>query len=468
MPRATAVRPVPPPSAQTARQPIQKTTTFKEVIEPPGESIEEQVAQTAPSRKEEVRQELQEYQFWEKLQKMSAKDWEHSIAYVYRHKGEYKEEGKPWDKPPRGAGYLEKFTQPFTIEDIRERFGGGDYWCIVNYDQGSVFSGSFRIIGQPKAESQLVIGQAASGDQKTEFLITLVKDSLAEIKAERTKPDEAIARVMEVMTKANDATIQMLVKQLPEKVDPMVQLTNLLGALQQVKTLQAPSAPPASEDGGLMKSLEFADRLGLLKKANEDPLGNVGKLVEGLKALGIFPSVGGGSGRDDWKVAFANVAPDLLRSVEGIVRNVVQGILQTRSPSPVQVAQMAAQRARPGAILAGTRGAPAGAPGTQPAAPATAPGAPAGNPAAVPPAGSEAEQIQQVSAIVENWLWIRLVELFNAGTTGDDVASFLQLAAPEAATFFGAQTPAQLETMISQHPILGQMSNHPRLKAFLE
>ena len=81
-----------------------------------------------------MREELQEFQFWEKLQRMSAKDWDRCIAYVSRHKGEYKEEGKPWDRPPRGSGYLEKFSQPFTIDDIKQRYGGGWYWCIVNYD----------------------------------------------------------------------------------------------------------------------------------------------------------------------------------------------------------------------------------------------------------------------------------------------------------------------------------------------
>ncbi|MGA2475582.1 MAG: hypothetical protein ABSF73_03070 [Terriglobia bacterium] len=476
MPRASTLKPA-PAAGPSARVPTTKTTIVKETIEAPasGAAVEEAGAEEPFSRKEELRQELSELDFWEKLKAIPTPDWEHRVsAYLYRVKGDYREEGRPFNRPPRGSGYLEIFTQPFTIEEIRQRFGGGTYWCMVNWDakgeHGGLFSGKFTIIGQAKTDTT-----AGAPNQSTEeFLIRLVEKQMADVKANLTKPDEAVAKVMEMMGKANDATVKMLEKQIPQASDPMTQLSSMLALLKDLRTIDTP-APKADADSGFIKNLELFERLGLLSKRNDNPLDGVGKVFESLKSLGIIPAVGGtgGGGRDDWKVALANTAPQILQHVEGIVSRVVQGIIQTRGPSPVQAAQIAAGSARPGTILAGSRAAsgatPGGAAGAPPppAAPPP-PGASAGNAAPAPAPGSEAEQIAQAQVIVESWMWLRLVELFKGGTSGDDVASFLQLAAPEAATYFGAMTPAELETMIQGHPILGQIAQHPRLKAFIE
>jgi hypothetical protein len=69
---------------------------------------------------------------------------------------------------------------------------------------------------------------------------------------------------------------------------------------------------------------------------------------------------------------------------------------------------------------------------------------------------------------VENWIWLRVLQLFLAGSAGDFVAGFLEAASPEAATQLGAMTPTDLDSLLGQHPILRQMQNHPRLKKFLE
>lgn len=148
-----------------------------------------------------------------------------------------------------------------------------------------------------------------------------------------------------------------------------------------------------------------------------------------------------------------------MQSAEGMVGRIVTGIIQTRTLRPVQTAgQMDMSGFRPGATLVGSHA---------PQQPAQAPGA-AATAAPAPQPATEADQLRQAQTTVETWLWVRVVELFNGGNHGDDVASFLQLAAPEAATYFGSQTPAELETMMSGHPILKSMANHPRLKKFLE
>ena len=474
MPRASTLKPSTPTAAPGARVPVTKTTILKETLAPAadGASLEQVATQEAPSRKEELREELSELDFWQKLQAIPAADWEHRIsAYLYRVKGDYREEGRPWDRPARGAGYLEIFTQPFTIEEIRQRFGGGTYWCMVNWDakgeHGGLFSGKFTIIGAAKSDTTAGVPGSGSEDRYKEFLIGLVERQIADVKAGLAKPDAAVDRVMEVMGRANDATIEMLRKQIPQAADPMAQLSSVLAVLKDLKAIEGP-APKTDADSGFIKNLELFERLGLLSKRSDNPLDGVGKVFDSLKTLGIIPSVGGssGGGRDDWKVAFANNSPQILQHLEGIVTKIVQGIIQTRGPSPVQAAQMAA-RANPAAILAGSRSAPA-APGSGAAqAPSSAPGPGAPADAAAPP-GSEAEQIAQAQATVETFLWLRMVELFKNGTRGDDVASFLQFAAPEAATLYGAFDVSQLENFVATHPILGQMRDHPHLKKFLE
>ena len=182
--------------------------------------------------------------------------------------------------------------------------------------------------------------------------------------------------------------------------------------------------------------------------------------MDKLRTFGVIPNGASGSGgKEDWKVALASNLPQIMQSAEGMVGRIVTGIIQTRTLRPVQTAgQMDMSGFRPGATLVGSHA---------PQQPAQAPGA-AATAAPAPQPATEADQLRQAQTTVETWLWVRVVELFNGGNHGDDVASFLQLAAPEAATYFGSQTPAELETMMSGHPILKSMANHPRLKKFLE
>jgi hypothetical protein len=440
----------------SARQPVEKKTIFTEKLEPgsvPGEANETQAAGEELTAIEQVRERLRPYDFWQKMRQMTKDDWNHSEAYLYRHKGQQTEQT---DKPPRGQSWLDKFGEPFTIDYVKEHHGGGYFWAIVNYDGTFLASLNFRIEGDP-----IYLGAAppaATGDQKTDFLIGMLKDLIAEVKAGHEKPDDALARAIDVMSKANDVSTQMMLKQLPEKVDPMTQLKNMADVLEKLRPTPPPG-PATNPQTSLKEAIELLDSLGMLNKPSADPVGGLGKTLEALRSFGVIPGIGGGGtgGKEDWKVAMAGVLPEVLKSVEGIATRIVQGISAARQPSPVQAAQMAAAQPRPGATIVGEHRSPNAAPG-QPAPASATPGAPP----------TEAQQIQQVQATVESWLWMRVCELMKAGTRGDDVALFLQHAAPEAATFFGAQTPEQLEQLISSHPILQQVAGHPRLKAFLE
>jgi len=462
MPRAATVRPATPATPPVARVPIKKQTTFTETIDPsqvPSVAVAPEPPARPLTRREELREELRDFEFWEKLQATPPEDWEHITAYLNPYDDRYKDDNRPWNKPPKGASYLEIYTQPFTIQDVKERFGGGAYWVMVNYDNRNCYSGKFRIKGPPKLEGVAAPAQNPTDDRYKEFLIDLVQQQMADVKAGLTKPDAAVDRVMELMAKANDATVEMLKAQIPKQIDAMTQLSLILDMLNKLQPAKPESSGGSSD---LLKTVATLKELGVIPKPNENPFGGVKDLLESFKGLGIMSIGGGGGGRDDWKVSVANVLPQILGHVEGIVSKIVTGIVQTRPASPVQAAQNAAAQVRPGTTLVGQRAPAPGAGTPAPAAPGMAP-----NPAPAP-AGDEAAQIQQAQVTIETWMWVRLVQLFQAGTRGDDVASFLQMSSPEAATYFGSQDVPQLESMIAQHPILSQMASHPRLKKFLE
>jgi len=447
--------------------PIEVTTETKKVIRPASPEAIEQAS--APAEREEqtaiekLKARLAGFGPWEKLQEMTAEDWKHSIGWLYRHRGQQTEDG---EGPPRASTWLDKFGQAITLDYVKSNHGGGYYWWIVHYDNEALCSKNFRIEGPPKGEGALV---PQTDEKYKDFLIELVQKQMADVKANLVPPQEAVSKVFEIFGEANKATVEMLKSQIPRQADPMQQLQTMLAVLKEARELHAPAPvapapnPGITAESELERTATLFDRLGLLRKPNDDGLSGLGKVIGTLKEWGVIPSAAGAAGgKDDWKVALAEHAPAILGHVEGIVSRITTAIVQGRPTNPVNVARQAVGNVQPGRTMVAARqtaGASANV-GAPPAQPAAGTGA---------PQLTEEELIAMAQANVDAFVWIRFSQLLKGGASGDEVADMLETLAPELATALRSQTAEQLETMITTHPIpdVAGLAGHPRLKPFI-
>jgi len=474
MPQAVSTRrqkaASPPPG------PLEVTTETKRTVRAASPDALED-AQQSPAEPDKpvfaVRERLAAYGPWEKLQKMTPEDWQHSIGTLYRHKGQQIEDSGV--KPPRGAGYLDKFAQPITLDYVKANWGGGYYWWIVNYDSDVLTSLNFRIDAPPKADGAVML---QSGQDKTnELLIGMLEKAQADAKSNLVEPQQAVNKIMEVVSQANKSLWDMFQAQIPKQTDPMEQFKLMLGMLKEAKSITNPEPvaapvaanPAESAESQLEKSVALLDRLGLLKKANDDGLSGLGKMIGTLKEWGVIPSGSGGGGdKSDWKAVLAEHSPQILAHVDSVVARITTAIIQGRPQGPVQVAAQAVGNVRPGArtVIAARAGGESA--GGQEGSSADRKAETAGAPAVAQM--TEEELITMAQANVDAFIWIRLAQLVRGGTTGDEVASMLENLAPEMATELRSKTPAEIEMLVGQVPIpdVQSLVQFPRLKPFIQ
>ena len=475
MPSAASTRRKQPASAPAPA--LEVTTKTERTIRPASAEAMEEMQQASPEPArpiDEVKKRLEPFGPWEKLQQMTPDDWSHSIGSLRLHYGHQVDQT---DKPPRGSGFLEKFAEPITEDYVKQTHGGGYYWWIVNYDNRVLCSYNFRIAGEAKARS--VMAQQTGLDKTNELLIGMLEKAQEDSKNHLVDPQQAVTKIMDVVSEANKSLWAMFKEQIPKQADPMQQFQVMLDLLKQAKSISAPepvAAPVAtnpadSAESQLEKSINLLDKLGMLRKPNDDGLSGLGKVIGTLKEWGVIPGAGGGGGgKDDWKAVLAEHAGEILGHVDSVVARVTAAIIQNRPAGPVQVAAQAVGNVRPGArtVIAVRTGETAGGQVGRSADGQVGPNSvrPADGQAGM----NEEQLIAMAQANVDAFIWIRLSQLVRGGTTGDEVANMLENLAPEMATELRSKTPAEIEALIASVPIpdVAGLIQHPRLKPFIQ
>lgn len=403
MPRANPKR--------NGKEALTKTTTETEPV-PPKEIETEAVAEVGPTPATDTYIKEGEWKGypnpkalepWDYLNALNQPQWSQHAVYVYRNKPRTIDPGS-------GKGrYLDIYNTGFTLEEIRERFGGGKFLFIVERGSKNLLRFFETVAGKPILQKdwgeQLAnppVGEEEEeedekpdsqiDDKLLKMLTFLVNDSIrqrdkAMESGREFDPNQALNQSIAQMHQMYGQSVDFILKQTAkiqggQAQGPMDQLmTTLLGAV--VKKLVEP----------------------------EDPLSRIDTMLTLMDRLGSRG--GGGGGADTPWVVLAQHAPEMLGHFKGITSDLMR-ITELRVLGKYnQPSAAVVQPSRPAAAPMG--GPWSGAP--QPTAAPAAEPAPQGATVNVQPVNQQA--LQEYGNLLYNNL---IVEMMHQGDDPETVA----------------------------------------------
>lgn len=278
---------------------------------------------------------LDKLPFFEMLARMSEREWEDRMVYLYRQdKNIIKED-------PKDNNYIERITHAFDEDYVKKTHGGGRFLAILKNTRinGAERKFSFKIEGEPiihDDEISIKRKNEAAGD----------KSEVASLLEQVNKLTERLLEVGQKNSSAEQDTISRSVAMLSEASRGALQIQQEAIKSQLGSTTGHPMVDKFLEkaiaklgDEPKSDSLDqFTKMLALareLTKGNDKPagaglLGNLGEIkgvLEVLKDLGV--KIGSGpeaaaEGGMDWKSVLASTLPQALQVVGGYVDRWIQ------------------------------------------------------------------------------------------------------------------------------------------------
>lgn len=353
--------------------------------------------------------EITSRQFLDYLESLTTEDWAHCTVYLYRQ-WPYIDRHLPVTDPTiKVYNYIEKFVEKFTEDDILYRHGSGKYkltLCDTNRPKSSEVCNSRLTIKDENFPpvvkfDELVIGHpdnksfvdglrargllpaegkempAQSSDSATaQALASLLREAMQSMREKKPEGAEALVlqKVIDMMSKANDKSIEMAMRQ----VKPEATTTEQIALFDRIAGLvEKMGNKPVADDGTKLMLNHVLEELRDERKANhemmtelfkrrqpseDEPRGFTKTVMEKLmeRALDGLDGGGGGSGKFDWREMIPLAVDRLAPGINGLFGGL--GFLM--------------RRAAGGAAPPPPAGNPA-----QPEIPAAIPGQPQGDPA---------------------------------------------------------------------------------------
>jgi hypothetical protein len=275
---------------------------------------------------------LDKLPFFEMLAKLSPREWEDRMVYLYRgDKNVIKED-------PKDNNYIERITFPFDEDYVKKTHGGGRFFAILKNTRinGAERKFSFKIEGEPiihDGEISVKRKNDAPGEKSETALLLEQLERLTQRLLDQTAKgngaeQSTIANAVGMLSEASRGALQIQQEAIKS------QLGSTTGHPMVDKFLERAIAKLGDEPKG--DSIEqFTKMLALareLNKGNERPaggglLGNIGEIksvLEVLKEFGV--KIGGGGGAEaaaegglDWKSVLASTLPNALQVIGGYV-----------------------------------------------------------------------------------------------------------------------------------------------------
>jgi hypothetical protein len=274
---------------------------------------------------------LDKLPFFEMLARLSEREWEDRMVYLYRQdKTIIKED-------PKDSNYIARITHSFDEAYVKDKFGGGRFLAILK---------NVRINGAERKHSFLVEGEAKI--QEGEISIAKKNDAAggkSENAALLEQVDKLTQRLLDAAGKSNAAeqdTISRSVAMLSEASRGALQIQQ-----EAIKSQLGSTTGHPMVDKFLEKAIaklgdepktdsmdQFTKMLALVRELNrgsEKPAGggllsNLGEIkgvLEALQGLGLKIGTGGAEaaadGGMDWKSVLASTLPQALQVVGGYV-----------------------------------------------------------------------------------------------------------------------------------------------------
>lgn len=368
---------------------------------------------------------------WEYFETIKPEDWSEHIGYLYRV------------QPKIGGqeGYLMKFAEPITVDQVRDRFGGQVFRAILKKGQQRVCDTVFTIEAPPKMQTDQGNYQTAQTQPTNSGGGDIARHAIDVA----TDPQRAAVSLTQEAARSG---FEMLRAQMTAGGQ---QLT-LRDVFELMDRMEAKRATAPSGGSGMPTWLETAlvavvpALIGRILTP-ENPIETFGKLASALQNI---PGFGGKSGGNDWKAAMVEALPRVAQSATEIM-----GEWRRTAEIAANAQRGALPPAQPAPALTAGSGAPAN---PNPAAP------PAGAPPAAPPSSAPA------APPPDGWLKMKLRDMFIAGRSGEDVGRFLEDIHPAFLEQITSIAPEQLQSYLRMDPdgILSPFADDPRMLPFLK
>lgn len=442
-------------------------------------------ATTAPA---EPQPEKTTPELWSYVNSLTPDDWKRHAIYLYRT--------KPVVGMKSKESYLDVFSAPFTIEDVKAKFGGEEFTvkCVRN-DNGKwryVCVATFSIEAAPKYDTtrEAPMGQnvgaptsaGAAGDAVTK---KVVDQFLDERRQENDMFQDAHRKTLELVT---DGYKQVAAAAAESSAGKPNGQTND-GDLVKVLLLKLLDRNPMKE---MMEALAMARELGLIPAAGAAGPNALGVLGQVKEVLGLVKELGGEMGGGARGRA-ATITETIMEHAPTLIEKGVDALgklaeikaqdnknLEIRANAATRIAQInrsaqpQAQPPYPESPIA-VPGAPQPMPPTPPAAGGgnggtggldlePVAGAPAytAPPPFIPSQANEAE----AERFLFTWISARVVQMVAAGAEGGDVIDFVENCDPRITDRLLNTTPEGLRLFFAADPTLSTAMKLPRWEAF--
>lgn len=362
--------------------------------------------------------------------------WEHHIGRVYR----VSERGDSESVPENN-----KFTEPFDVDSLRERFGGGRYkiWIYGPPERSKLVMRPFVVVldGAPNTNNLASRnGQPAAGGG----------NETVALEAMRMYANPEFVRMqMQMMVTAATEAMALIKSQMPAAQNP-------LETLRAAKEILG----SGNHEGGLLDTLRVLKELGLVGSPEKKGIDEILGLITTLKTSGLINS---GAQKADIAATFANNIPLLAdRFVAGLEQ------LRLKSESDERTIRLQRGEIRqndPNVITM-----------DQQRQPPSTPAAGAPTPAAPAPAATVTPEVAQ--AIIAQAHLHRLVAgIKQPNSTGQDMYDYLVNAWPEILdelakmskeTLLGFFKSREMQRTYFQCEILAEVGDDPRLPKMIE
>jgi hypothetical protein len=316
--------------------------------------------------------------------------WEHHLARVYRVSDRGDSESIPENN---------KFTEPFDLDAIRERFGGGNFkiWIYGPPERSKLVKPPFivRLEGTPIAGGTASARASAPAPGGTDAVAMQALNMIAN--------PEIMRMQLELMKAATVQAMEIVKSQIPAQTNPF----------QMLKDAKELFGPAPQAQNSLLDTIRSLKELGLIGSGEKKGIDELLEIIGTLKTSGLIPA---GAPKADLATTFASNLPMLADRV-------VAGIHEMRLSSEAAERTVRLQR---GEIKPGDPNVIEMPPASQaPHADATQPTAPA-------PAGRRPVDEATARQIITEHNLHRLVQgIKHPDATGQDMYDFLLNAWPE-------------------------------------
>lgn len=437
---------------------IKKNDSETAVLDPPLQSVSD-----LPQTLEDGHPNPAAMDLWEFMRRLNEEQWDHYIGYLYRT--------APKKMATDKAKYLMVFTNPVTIEEIQQKYGGKKFTIHFNRKVGtrqqSVYPPvQFDIEAEPiwhDGEAPLEPGAkqaAGAAEAGTTQLMGLFEKLLGDVLKQRDQATQdgkgfnvgdAFKEALATQKDSAAQAIAFVREQQAGKDNGMVDLVTKM----MEKFMEKKESPLESKLLDKLLDRAFGDG------EKEDPFEKMTSMLDFADRIrGENPKGGGRSSGTNW----VDIAGKLIDQLPGMLQNAKE-LIQTAAQARGIQAPGAPGGARP-ALIAGPTLHPPGVAG------ATAPPNGAPPPGAAPgaPAGPMTEQ-QAESIVVARIKQVIVEKLFESTTQAEAEENGMVAAELADAMHpgFAEHLAEVLKTDYSQlagDPVLSRAAGHPNVIQF--